>query len=181
MANHRAYLVADASYQRPGIYLPPGETTPVDCVSYGIACVYTNPAHRGNGYARHMLRLLHYLLAPASTLPPFPAAWGAPPAVPRGLGLQDAAFSVLYSGVGDQFYAKCTKGETEPGWICETMAVRQWNIPDSETAAEEEEGWTWLDRESLKEWEMEASRRIRRDIASTGDKSKTRLAILPDP
>lgn len=143
--------------------------------------MYTNPAHRGKGYARHMLRLLHYLLAPPSAMPPFPKAWGEPPAVPAGVEMHDALFSVLYSGVGDQFYAKVTKGESEPGWIREHMTVRQWNFGDAEPAAQEEEGWIWLDRKSLLEMEGEAARRIRRDLATTGDGSKTRLAILPDP
>lgn len=129
-----------------------------------------------------MLRLLHYLIAPTSSLPPFPGAWGAPPVVPQGLGLQDAAFSVLYSGVGDQFYAKCTKGEHEPGWVCENAPLRQWNLREDDLAsAEEEDGWTWLSKEGLREWEVEAARRIRRDITTYGDRSKTRMAVLPDP
>ncbi|GMK53807.1 hypothetical protein CspeluHIS016_0103930 [Cutaneotrichosporon spelunceum] len=166
------------TYLRPGVYLAPGMSEPIDCPSYGVSCVYTNAAHRGNGYARHMMRLVHYILAPPDTLPPFPPAWGAPPAIPPDM--QDAVFSVLYSGVGKEFYAKCTKGEREPGWMPEELFVRQWNIqplveePDSE-------GWMWLKRDDLPTWEQEASRRIRRDLAREGDKSKTRLAILPDP
>lgn len=172
------FSAANPSYLRPGVYLPPDRSDPVDCTSYGISCVYTNAAHRGNGYARHMLRLLHYILAPPSTLPPFPSAWGAPPVIPPGM--QDAAFSVLYSGVGEEFYAKCTKGESEPGWIREKLAVRQWNIEPSIKEGDEE-GWTWMRRADLPAWEKEGARRIRRDLATVGDRDKTRFAILPDP
>ncbi|BEI82893.1 hypothetical protein CcaverHIS002_0307610 [Cutaneotrichosporon cavernicola] len=166
------------TYLRPGVYLPPGSSEPIDCTSYGIACVYTNAAHRGNGYARHMMRLLHYILAPADTLPPFPLTWGKPPVIPSGM--QDAVFSVLYSGVGKEFYAKCTKGENEPGWMPEELIVRQWNVQQPATEPDLE-GWTWLHRDELPAWEQEASHRIRRDLINKGDKNKTRLAILPDP
>ncbi|TXT13939.1 uncharacterized protein COLE_00132 [Cutaneotrichosporon oleaginosum] len=166
------------TYVRPAIYLPPGASEPVDCISYGVACVYTNAAHRGYGYARHMMRLLHYILAPPATLPPFPSAWGAPPAIPQGM--QNAAFSVLYSGVGEEFYAKCTKGEHEPGYIRENLVIRQWNIKPS-CGLHDQEGWTWLRRADLPAWEKEASRRIRRDLCKEGDERKIRLAILPDP
>jgi hypothetical protein len=71
------------------------------------------------GYARHLLKLLHYVLADPANLPPFPEAWGSPPpplptehrqSIPYGIG------AFLYSDVG-HFYEKCTIGETRPGYI----------------------------------------------------------------
>ncbi|OBZ77486.1 hypothetical protein A0H81_02372 [Grifola frondosa] len=81
-----------------------------EVTGYGIASVFTLPSNRGKGYARHMMCLLHWVLAPRSVLPfEFPATWGAPPdreiAARRGMGV--AQFSVLYSDVGPDFYRAC--------------------------------------------------------------------------
>lgn len=145
-------------------------------MTYGIAAVFTPGEHRRKGYANHLLKLLHYILAPEAHLPPFPpAAWGAPPAPALQLG--DAEFSVLYSGIGRDFYAKCTKGEDEEGWVAQRMTCRTWTVPaEGET---EVEGGQWVLRADLAKVEEEMGKRMRRDISSTGDKTKTRVAILP--
>lgn len=92
--------------------------------SYAIASVLTPEHLRKKGYARRMLQLLHYVLAPSEALPPFPEAWGAKPAAYLG----DAAFSVLYSDVGPDFYASCTIGESAPGWVKEPTMKRVWAL-----------------------------------------------------
>lgn len=92
--------------------------------SYGIASVYTPEQFRKQGYARRMLQLLHYVLAPTEAMPPFPEAWGAKPVAYLG----DAAFSVLYSDVGPEIYASCTIGESKPGWVKEPTMKRVWTL-----------------------------------------------------
>lgn len=62
-----------------------------------ISCVYVNPLYAGNHYARHLLQLIHYILAPKEDLPQFPTdVWGEAPKVPDGWK-GDAAFSVSFA------------------------------------------------------------------------------------
>lgn len=94
---------------------------------YGIASVFTPPEKRKKGYAQHMMRLLHWVLAPRSALPPFPEAWGAPPDVPAELGVQNAQFSVLYSDVGKEFYRACgPTAEPGYGWLTRGAIESSW-------------------------------------------------------
>lgn len=84
-------------------------------IAYGVASVFTPPQHRLKGYGQHMMRLLHHILAPKESLPPFPAEWGAPPTnIPPGLG--NARASVLYSDIGDKFYRNAGPDLNTPGW-----------------------------------------------------------------
>ncbi|KAF7367443.1 hypothetical protein MSAN_00807000 [Mycena sanguinolenta] len=73
---------------------------------YGIASVFTPLENRGNGFASHMMRLLHWVIADESLLPSskFPAAWGTPPL--KVDGTRNGRFSGLWSDVGD-FYSSC--------------------------------------------------------------------------
>ncbi|KAH9852548.1 hypothetical protein C2E23DRAFT_730888 [Lenzites betulinus] len=88
--------------------------------AYGIASVFTPASKRGKGYARHMMCLLHWVVAKRSTLPAFPADWGTAPDVTvlRALGLANGHFSVLYSDIGPNFYqdAGPTPGAHD-GWV----------------------------------------------------------------
>jgi len=156
--------------------MPPGATEPQEVATYGIASVYCQPQHRGKAYPRHLLSLLHYVLAPEGSLPPFPAEWGAPPQIP---GYGDAAFSVLYSDVGPTYYSRCTKGLSEPGWVNVDPGKYVYAVK-ADTPAASTEGWKWLDMNEAHAMEPEASRRIRRDLPGVGDKTKTRVAVLPD-
>ncbi|KAJ8488040.1 hypothetical protein ONZ51_g3804 [Trametes cubensis] len=91
-----------------------------EVIAYGVASVFTPPVKRGKGYARHMMRLVHWVLAPRSALPAeFPAEWGTPPDIDvlRMLGVANAQFSVLYSDVGREFYLSCgTTPSSSDGW-----------------------------------------------------------------
>ncbi|KAI0826526.1 hypothetical protein BC628DRAFT_1373016 [Trametes gibbosa] len=74
--------------------------------AYAIASVFTPAEKRGKGYARHMMRILHWIVAKRSTLPAFPAEWGTAPDIEvlHSLGFANGHFSVLYSDVGPDFY-----------------------------------------------------------------------------
>jgi len=122
-----------------------------------------------------MLRLLHYVLAPRDKLPPFPEAWGAPPE--ENLG--DAHFSILYSGIGKDYYATCTIGEKEPGWVYPGMLTRVWDA--KQEVEVDQEGWEWLGLEGILALEPEMSRRIERDVQATPEGQKPRIAVLPYP
>ncbi|KAL7423604.1 hypothetical protein Q5752_001185 [Cryptotrichosporon argae] len=149
--------------------------------TYGVAAVYCPPAHRGNGYPQILLRLLHYVLAAPAHLPPFPAAWGAPPAVP---GFRDARFSVLYSALGDRYYAGCRQGEgagSRAGWVAQPVVTRKWDIDSAGEGAAVDETWAWMDAEDLKSRSLgdEVADEMMAALAHAGDAAKTRVAILP--
>lgn len=130
-----------------------------------------------------MLRLLHYVIAPAEALPPFPAEWGAPPTDVRG----DAAFSILNSGIGDAFYRSCTQGLEVPGWVHNPVTLRHWDVDKGRKAGKsgqqagvEISGAEWVPAEvgALADLEADMDERLRRALPATGDPSKTRLVIL---
>ncbi|KAI0635258.1 hypothetical protein C8Q77DRAFT_1156571 [Trametes polyzona] len=120
------FLSSCETYRRAALvakHAKEGEAQEVrEVTAYGVACVFTPASKRGKGYARHMMRLLHWVLAPRSALPAFPAEWGTPPdlaAEPyRSLGVGNALFSVLYSAVGRDFYqgTGVTPGSND-GWV----------------------------------------------------------------
>ena len=124
-------------------------------------------SHIGRGFANHMLKLLHYVLADPSCLPPFPAEWGAPPPgsaldkeerqrgsadsingsdkvirdVPPGMA------SVLNSDVGAEFYGKCTVGREKVGWAMRDEANGElvWEIHDPVDGYKAGQGLTGAD------------------------------------
>jgi hypothetical protein len=97
--------------------LEPSQSGVKEVTAYGIASVYTPEQNRRRGYAQHMMRLVHWVIANEAfrSSHPFPPAWGAAPTVPVGLG--DGVFSVLYSDVGPKFYAGCGEADASgAGW-----------------------------------------------------------------
>lgn len=144
--------------------------------SYAIASVCTPEEHRNKGYARRMLQLLHYVLAPPEALPPFPEAWGAKPVAHLG----DAAFSVLYSDVGPDFYARCTIGEERPGWVKEPTMKRLWQLaplPEGARApniAEDE----ILNFDALAKLETAGAEQVKATVEAA-PKDKVQLGIIP--
>ncbi|THU97866.1 hypothetical protein K435DRAFT_661971 [Dendrothele bispora CBS 962.96] len=122
--------------------------------AYSIASVCTPPQHRGKGYAHHMMRLLHWILAPKSYLDPsmFPREWGSPPM--RMAGMPEGQFSVLYSDIGD-FYKDCGPTLDEEGWVirgAENTAVWDVNeIPEALLSIPigSSLNWKWLSESDI--------------------------------
>lgn len=155
-----------------------------EVISYGVASVYTPAPKRGKGYASHMMRLLHWVLAQPNYLPPsFPDQWGSPPDLVVGRG--DARFSVLYSDVGGGFYSECGPDLTPgSGWTVGSVVQTTWDITPEllkATANGDSVGqWRWLSAEDVKlVWEVDADL-IKKEIASLAPKDKVSFACLPD-
>jgi hypothetical protein len=150
--------------------------------TYGIASVFTPPHHRGKGYAKHMMRLLHYVLAgntEATTLPAFPTGkWGSPPKIPAGFGKGIA--SALYSDIGPSFYKSCGKGlVTDNGWATHEPIGTIWIVPQDGRDAHDvlPSSVEWITEEGQHMvWEEDAS--LIRDEISTS--STPSFAFLPD-
>ncbi|KAI0746877.1 hypothetical protein C8Q80DRAFT_1321816 [Daedaleopsis nitida] len=114
----RAALVARHSPTSPALPLAASTADVQEVTAYAVASVFTPPQNRRKGYAQHMMRLLHWALAPPAALSPstFPTAeWGPPPDARMPA---DARFSVLYSDVGREFYRACgTAPGARDGWV----------------------------------------------------------------
>jgi hypothetical protein len=102
-----------------------------------------------------MLRLLHYVLAEPSRLPPFPTEeWGpAPPALPEHIAkrVPNGIGSILWSDVGYKFYEKCTVGLDRPGWMVhkEQCSEVVWKILPPSEQDEEAYKWEWIYQEDI--------------------------------
>ncbi|EGG11094.1 uncharacterized protein MELLADRAFT_102914 [Melampsora larici-populina 98AG31] len=88
--------------------------------AYSICSVFCPPHHRGKGYTRHMMRLLHFQLASPDWL-----ATQSNVANPNPR-FNDAILSVLYSDIGPEFYAKATP----PGWQVTESLQTVWTVDD---------------------------------------------------
>ena len=141
-------------------------TFPTDIWGYAVTLVYTPVANRGKGYAQHMMRLLHWVLAPKSSLPSvFPAEWGDPP--PRVSAVGDASFSVLFSDIGERFYRQAgTLPNTEDGWMISDPVSTTWDVVESskfaplssEARPHPSLRWKWLDEELVRGiWDKDAT------------------------
>ncbi|EKM56951.1 uncharacterized protein PHACADRAFT_91589 [Phanerochaete carnosa HHB-10118-sp] len=166
-----------ATYRRPVILATPTSSITTEALGYEIASVYTPPRNRGKGYATHMMRLLHWVLAPRSFLPEFPSQWGTMPESP----LQDALFSVLYSDVGREFYFRAGPRPGQPGWsVCGVLSTH-WDVPPQSDASVDRNQWRWLSRsDCIDIWEQDAEL-MKSDAAALAQKQhKTVFTFLPD-
>ncbi|TFY55282.1 hypothetical protein EVJ58_g8350 [Rhodofomes roseus] len=152
-------------------------------IACAIASVFTPPEKRKKGYAQHMMRLLHWVVAPRSALPDFPEAWGSPPEVPEELGLQKAQFSVLYSDVGKDFYQLCgPTAKPGGGWLASGAVETSWYADKAATGSTP--GATsphiWLTEDDAKHvWSLDVPF-MRADVVEAAMTSgHTTISLLP--
>ncbi|KAG2076269.1 hypothetical protein BDR04DRAFT_1003597 [Suillus decipiens] len=144
------FMSACRTYKRASLVVyppsfPSGPNSVHETTSYGIAAVFTPPSKRGRGYARHMMRLLHWVIASRDNLPEFPEAWGTPPEEVADAG--GGLFSVLWSDVGEEFYRSAGPGSEGDGWEKRELVSTIWEVGAEEG---DDEGWKWLTQEQLK-------------------------------
>lgn len=162
------------TFQRQSIIKEAGSEVK-EVVSYGVASVYTPASHRGKSYARQLLQLVHYLIAPKTSLPPFPSAWGPKPE----MGPMNAAFSILFSGIGDKYYASCKQGEgasSKAGWIRQPITARTWDIKGEQSMGGSQEGWKWLGADDLGSLEAQTVQKMKGEL---GRAEGTSFVVLP--
>ncbi|KAH8116316.1 hypothetical protein DFH11DRAFT_1579897 [Phellopilus nigrolimitatus] len=173
------------TYRRKALTRLSNSSVPENVIAYGIASVFCPPINRGKGYARHMMHLLHWVLAPRTLLPRFPASWGPPPE--EFPGYNDARFSVLYSDIGPQFYRSTGPDEHEEGWVVRDAMSTIWDVPkdpDVSSAdlqnADKDLKVEWLNDEACTSvWAADAML-IRADLAASSPDKHTRFTFFPD-
>ena len=143
-----------------------------------------------------MMRLLHWVLAPRSDLPPtFPKEWGAPPdeKMLQSLGVANAQFSALYSDIGAEFYRACGLDTTScNGWHVTGAIETSWvlnpktgapALPQSDAMVSEYDVKHLTAEEVLALYDHDA-RWMRDDLsrpsAAGSDASQTHFTFLPD-
>lgn len=150
-------------------------------VGYGVASVFTPPHNRGKGYAKHMMRLLHWVLAPAASFSTtFPEEWGQPPAIPEGFGT--GVVSVLYSDVGREFYKAAGPVPGEDGWVVGPHVITTWNLATSSLNASNDavSRWTFLGKEQLQElWERDSELILDETPPNLSSTNKKAFTFLP--
>ncbi|KAF8600196.1 hypothetical protein BDV93DRAFT_525597 [Ceratobasidium sp. AG-I] len=106
------------TYRREVLVLRPDQAQASSEIGYVISAVVTEPIHRGKGYAKYMMTLIHRALA-HHVYPDLDIH------IPNGV--KPATLSVLYSDVGD-FYARCGPTASESGWKIQTPITTTWEI-----------------------------------------------------
>lgn len=188
-------------YRRHAFLKKKGSEQVERVVTYGVQSVVTPVHHHralfcaqrvryctdqlGKGYARHLLKLLHYVIASPDALPPFPSAWGAPPAeldpsLRKAIPYATAAF--LWSDVGPTFYEKCTIGEQLPGYVMEEDKNRAlvWKVlPSTGEGAHGKSDWEWLYESDVPDVTKTFSKVVQNDVSRVS--STSRAVIRTDP
>lgn len=145
---------------------------------YAIASVFTPERYRRRGYAKHMMRLLHWVLAPPSSLPStFSEAWGLPPERPSWLA--HGHFSALYSDVG-QFYGSCgPSGTGTDGWVIRDAISTVWDVGAGDAGIDVSGRWKWLSASDVETLLSVDDQRIKDDMALTANAEETFFTFLP--
>ena len=168
----RSHAAPHRRYRREAVV---ASSHPSSVVAYAIASVFTPHRHRRKGYASHLMRLLHFVLADPALLPPFPvASWGEPPTIPPNARFPyaTAIASALYSDVGATFYRLCGPGlatdaaASDRAWIVHDPFSTLWPVADPETLSDDVR---WMPERALWDvWDRDAAA-IRREICGAGD------------
>ncbi|KAG0709146.1 hypothetical protein DFH29DRAFT_793962 [Suillus ampliporus] len=139
------------TYRRKGLVKYPGDNEAREALYYGIAAVYAPPSNRGKKYGLHMMRLVHWVLAPHANLPQFPKEWGVPPEIEQSGG---ALFSILFTSIGEGFYrASGPGGEKDGGWQARSVISMTWEVPEKPIEnAEDPARWVWLHHTDMNEF-----------------------------
>lgn len=173
------------SFRRTGAIATPSSSHAQDVVAYSIASEFTPPDKRRRGYAQHMMRLLHWVLAPRPALKvEFPSTWGAPPLVPAGFG--NARFSVLYSDIGKEFYRTCGPSpEAGQGWVERGSAQTAWDFTTQDKthclSNRMAPRWEYLSEDDAKAVWTKDAEWMKADLAAAASPTgRTLLTFLPD-
>lgn len=162
------------TFRRKGLVLrrnseQPNNDMPEEVTCYAIASVFAPERFRHRGYAKHMMRLLHWVLALSSSLPStFPEAWGFPPE--RPIWLAYGHFSALWSDVG-HFYQSCgpTTSDSE-GWVVRDAISTVWDLKagdmDVEDVSVSGRGLQWLSAGDVETLHSVDDQRIMVDMAA---------------
>ncbi|KAH0582713.1 hypothetical protein H2248_010633 [Termitomyces sp. 'cryptogamus'] len=163
-------------FRRDGLVCSKANAKPKRVICYAIASVFTPLRFRGKGYASHMMRLLHWVIADVSLLPAIsPREWGAPPHRVAHAG--DGLFSALWSDVGAEFYRRCGPTKDSDGWITRAPFSTIWDVKQ-ESSSIDTSGWTLLDETGvMKLWEDDAEN-ISRTL-SPADNFQVSFSYLP--
>ncbi|KAK0202809.1 hypothetical protein DFS33DRAFT_1374768 [Desarmillaria ectypa] len=144
---------------------------PEEVACYAIATVFTPERFRCRGYAKHMMRLLHWVLAPRSSLPSaFPEAWGLPPERPTWL--VHGHFSALWSDVG-HFYQSCGPTTDSEGWVVRDAISTIWDVEAGDAGIDNSRQWQWLSTSDVETLHSIDDRRIKVDMAAMSLASNT--------
>ncbi|KAK0467249.1 uncharacterized protein EV420DRAFT_673883 [Desarmillaria tabescens] len=157
---------------------------PEEVSCYGVAAVLTPERFRRQGYAKHMMRLLHWVLAvDPSLFPMFPKTWGSPPQRPAGI--HPGHFSVLWSDVGD-FYRSCGPTDSVPGWVLDDASTTVWDVKtldvDATTDSISNEKWRWLAVDDIQALYPADEEKLKQDLIAKSlglDSGKTLFTFLP--
>ncbi|OTA04016.1 hypothetical protein A9Z42_0045590 [Trichoderma parareesei] len=157
----RPVLAACETLRKRALVRDPADGTVRDVWAYGVASVFTNKEFRGRGYAGKMMELLRGYMAGQH----------------RETG--EPAFSVLFSDIGKQFYAK-------HGWIpLENTQIEyrvRENPPEPEPSSSSSSMITLLGDEHIPELADRDEELLRKEIAKPNpvNPSKVRVAVIPD-
>ncbi|KAL1746774.1 hypothetical protein HDZ31DRAFT_61839 [Schizophyllum fasciatum] len=171
------FLCGCQSYRRDGRYFD-GELRSVAC--YNVGFVFTPEEKRQKGYAKHMLRLLHWVLADERFLKDFPEKWGAPPKRVPSAGR--GYFSALYSVIGTEFYKSCGDTLSSSGWVAKDAWSTIWEVEGAAGhASRPTSDWRLLDDKEVADvWEQDVPL-MERDLVELGRSLRKPVAcFLPN-
>ncbi|KAG2070153.1 hypothetical protein BDR04DRAFT_1100311, partial [Suillus decipiens] len=98
-----------------------------------------------------MMRLLHWVISSRDDFGEFPKEWGVPPLKVDGAG--GAAFSVLYSAIGEDFYRNAGAHGKGGGWELRAPWSWAWEVQDQTEKGpgrvEESPEWKWVEEGDL--------------------------------